>query len=398
MTELRLAMPSTAPEDQAVQPDARPEGIGAVVLPGVSTVDYDSLGRGESMKSLYAVQEIEPMGYGTLGKISYKDKVESGQFPAEVTTYTAELISRGECMVPITDRDDGCIDGRAATSALWRTPKGEVKKLLKPGKHARAKVAGGGYITTVSMECALGSHNDKIDVELGEVAKHLADQDIVCGTHTGDHNPEGKTDCGANDNLQAILEKSIDEFGNIEATMKYVFDKVGLPYSEDAFHDVNRGWVGTAQHEAYFAASNGESRFKVIMSKIADVQAGQNEDYPVSTSKHLEGSHNEGFIVLNFAEGKTFSQPLLRQKLHEQFPALAEEQLPQAFVVDVPRIVQLAEAMAANRPDDARSEQHRFDICLYAGIAYQFATAATLTDGSLRTFIVQSAAEQPNAA
>ena len=56
------------------------------------------------------------------------------------------------------------------------------------------------------------------------------------------------------------------------------------------------------------------------------------------------------------------------------------------FVVDLPRIVALAHAMADDREDPAA-----FQLALEAGLAFQVATAATLTDGTLRTFVVSQA-------
>ena len=124
------------------------------------------------------------------------------------------------------------------------------------------------------------------------------------------------------------------------------------------------------------------------MSHISKIQQKNGDESPVAASKHLRGGHREAFIVMNFSDGKTFSQADFRKKLLEQFPYVQEDDLPQVFVVDVPRIEYLARAMAKGRPDTDRA----FETALFAGVAYQLATAATLTDGSLRTFAVTQSA------
>ena len=68
--------------------------------------------------------------------------------------------------------------------------------------------------------------------------------------------------------------------------------------------------------------------------------------------------------------------------MRERFPDSEDSELPQVFVVDVPRIVELAQAVSLNKP-----VENAFAIALQAGVSYQLATAATLTDGSLRVFI-----------
>jgi hypothetical protein len=72
------------------------------------------------------------------------------------------------------------------------------------------------------------------------------------------------------------------------------------------------------------------------------------------------------------------SQVKFAHTLSEEFPERASENLAQAFVVDAWRIVELAEASV---------EKDEVEEAIYAGVMYQVATAATLTDGSLRTFI-----------
>ena len=141
----------------------------------------------------------------------------------------------------------------------------------------------------------------------------------------------------------------------------------------------------TIAHEGYFEGSDGHTRFDIIMNNIADVQGTVRSDEPVSVSKHLCGSHRESYVVLNTVAGKTFSQAKFQKQMAEKFPDIPPKDLPQAFVVDVPRIVELAKAMAKGRDN----EEDAFKVALFAGLAFQFATAALLTDGTLRQFVVE---------
>jgi hypothetical protein len=340
---------------------------------------------GESMEP-YRVLEVSPMGYGNPDAMI---SLAKNPLSKEIAEKSTELITSGSCMAKITDQDDGCMDGRGAIWAQFPDKFGRlVDDTVTPGKHLRAKLAGGGYLTSLAMKCALDSHDAKVDVELASVVATLTAQKIACGTHSGQHKNEGegRTDCGANDNLDTIFEKGINYFGDITKTIEGIYTAVGLPYNEGTAHSVAAGWAGTIEHEGYFEGSTGESRHEVIMAGILEAQnsLGGGEDSPVAASKHLRGGHKEAFVVINFCEGQTFSQDSFRLQLAEQFPNMKEDQLPQVFVVDVPRIVKLAHAMARGREDETKS----FDTALFAGVAYQFATAATLTDGSLRTFIV----------
>ncbi|QQS19504.1 hypothetical protein IPL85_04470 [Candidatus Saccharibacteria bacterium] len=337
----------------------------------------------------YLVKEIPPMGFGAKdAKISYTKQKAEKRLSDEVESIAVGIIESGFCMAKITDKDDGCMDGRGAVWATFANAAGKfVKKWTKAGEHLRAKIAGAGYLTALSMKNALDSHVKSVDEEITEVAEKLMGEGVICGTHIGDHQSDELTDCGANDNLEKIFKNGIDYFGNITNVIQKIYTHVGLAYDESAATRVKAGWAGTVEHESYFKGSNGVTRYKRIMDYIATQQKKIGADYPISTSKHLRGGHNEAFVVLNFCEGKSFSQPAFKkqlQELQDQFPNISEAELPQVFVVDVPRIVLLARTMAKGRKDSDRA----FDIALFAGVAFQFATAATLTDGSLRTFLV----------
>lgn len=341
---------------------------------------------------MYDVKEIAPLGYAGLnGKISYEQKLASGELKKEVADSGAEIIKGGECMKDITDKDDGCIDGRLAIRLLF--PNGiegedfnevEITDALD---HHRAKVAGGGYITALAMKLALDGPSGSINQDLQSVADHLTRYGIYGGTHTGDHSHDGAVDCGANDRFSEIIQTGDDLRANIATTVQAVLP-LCHPCAQmppEITERTGRNTHAAATNEEYAAASSGEARFGIIMNTIAEVQANLGNNKPVSVSKHLEGGHKEAFIVINAVPGKTFSQAAFHEQLKAANPDVADDALPQAFALDLPRVVELAEAMSKGHDN----EQEAFAATLYAGLAFQFATAATLTDGTLRTFVVQ---------
>ena len=346
---------------------------------------------GEREMTTYEVVEISPLGYGDAdAKISLKKKQENGDLYQPAIERGAEVIRNGESMASITDIDDGCIDGRKALMLLFPSLNvdGDFKEIdiTDPYEHKRAKVAGGGYMTSLVMKLALDPHITNIDEDLEGVAEHLTHLGIYCGTHTATHAGEGAVGCGANDGVATILTQQDKLKEDINKSIKDVLPlcRAGVEYSKEIETMTNAGVERTLGHDGYFNSSNGQSRFDVIMNSIAKTQQKVGGDKPVSVSRHLDGEHNEAFIVINTVEDKTFSQAAFMNKLKKEFPDVPEDKLPQAFVVDLPRVVLLARAMAKGRPN----KEEAFQIALYAGLGFQFAAAATLTDGSLRNFVV----------
>lgn len=342
----------------------------------------------------YHVEEVQPLGYGNPdADISLDRKLENGDLHPPAVEKGAEIIGGGECMTAITDPDDGCIDGRIALMLLFPSLRAqgdfEEVDITDPYEHKRAKVAGGGYMTAQVMKLALDPHITNIDEDLEGVAEHLTRQGIFCGVHTGPCHGEGSVGCGANDQFDVILGNLEKYAPEINQSIKGILPRcnAGVEYREDIEKASNDGVKRTLAHAGYFDGSSGSARFDVLMDRIAKTQQEVGGEKPLSVSKHLGGGHNEAFIVINTVPGKTFSQAAFKQKLKEAFPDVPEDKLPQAFVIDVPRIVELARAMAKDRPD----EEEAFQIALHAGLGFQFAAAATLTDGSLRNFIVSEA-------
>lgn len=345
----------------------------------MNTIDVDK-------KLEVVVTEIDALGYGNVSSsISYDKQRENGELSAEVDRRAVELIVSGEMMRTITDVDDGCIDGRPADELLYLDEKGEFSTVPidDPSTHERAKVAGGGYITGLAMKRAIDTAGVDVEMDMKVAADVLTDAGVYCGAHTGAHSHDSATDCGANDKIDTILANGVLYRKEITESMRGLLAVAGVELDQEKVDTVLSGWSETLDRPDYFGASNGANRFSVIEDTLREAQSRSgNYAKPVAVSKNLSGDHKEDYIVINYREGATFSQAAFRQKLTEEFADTPDKQLAQAFVVDVPRIVLLAKALTHDRPE-------AFETALCAGVAYQLATAATLTDGTLRTFIVQ---------
>jgi hypothetical protein len=357
------------------------------------------------------VTEIGPLGYGNPDGISfntYQQMTDSGELPSEMTAKVIELIRSGECLRQVTDDDDGCIDGRPTDAVSFVDSEGRIVTndviIDENGArivHERAKVAGGGYVTALAMRRALEHPKGTIDQDLADVANDLTEQNIYCGSHTGVRDDDAKTGCGANDNCRPILENGLVFREKIADNVGALIGLAGTRRGDNAALRVTDGWAETLNNDTYFEGSTGKSRLNTIDSSIKAAQQRTGSDRPIAVRKHLAGSHAEIGIIVNYVEGHTFSQAAFADALHEAFPDVVREKLPQLFVVDAWRIEQLATAIGSAPKRDAEDseiarsdEEIQEDIATAreAGYAYQLATAATLTDGSLPAYALQAAA------
>lgn len=326
-------------------------------------------------------EEFGSLGFGNPdATISYDKQLESGELRAGVAVSAVELIKSGECMRSITDRDDGCIDGRCAREIWFAAEDGEKElPISDPSEHLRAKVAGGGYVTSVAMIAGLASATESIDDDLKGAVAYLGGKEMYCGLHTGSHERGDAVDCGANDKVVEILAGGVMHKEGVAVMTERLLGAGGARFDEEMMADVFAGWESAVEEYARDDTSTGKSRFEVMRAGIREAQEARGEGETVAVSKRLAGDHKEDFIVVNYREGETFSQAVFAEALAEKFPDIPDEKRAQAFVVDVWRIVQLAEAWGDG-------DERRYMQALHAGVAFQLATAANLTDGSLPMF------------
>jgi hypothetical protein len=318
------------------------------------------------------------MGYGNAdSSISRTKQLKSGELGVDVDRRSQEIINSGKLLVAVNEKDDGCIDGRE-TVELYVSSSDSIQ--LKPAddihNHERAKVAGGGYITGQAIRLGLGMKGSSIDDDLVLLGEDFSSKAIYCGAHTGAHKQGDGTDCGANDKFSLILQNAITFKDQVEVSVKAIIETAGLTFDKAIFDAVLLQWQAVLNDEIYFGKSTGASRLQSIFT-VQSKAGKKDSDKPLAVTKHLNGDHNEDYIIINFIKDRTVSQALLAQTLRVDFPSLSDKNLAQVFVVDAWRIIELAKAIA---------ESDNFETALYSGVIYQVATAATLTDGSLPLF------------
>lgn len=330
---------------------------------------------------------LEPLGFGNPeASVSRTKQLASGELSPEVEAFAERFIESGVAIVAITEIDDGCIDGRKAIEITYRDENGELQtKILDNDGHERAKVAGGGYITSQAMWLGLGKKGTTAHEDTLAVGAKLAENGIFCGAHTGPHtHAEGATDCGANDKMKQILEAALvveDGQNRMLPAVQKLIETAGLSFKPELFAKVITNWRTVLEDSGYFGNSSGKDRLHAIVDAQQKASIEQGGPKPVAVTKNLRGDHKEDFIIVNYVKDKTFSQNRLQEALVNEFTDGEEDNpnLAQAFVVDAWRIVDLAQAAVSEEDTEA---------AIYAGVMYQVATAATLTDGSLKMFAI----------
>lgn len=262
------------------------------------------------------ITELPPMGYGNPdSSISYDKQRKNGELRPLVDEAAQEFIRSKEGIVPVQEKDDGCIDGRP-TEALYLAENGQV--ITKPAhneNHERAKVAGGGYITSQAMLLGIGVRGEHVDKDLVDLGAKLAEKGVYCGAHTGSHKHGDGTDCGANDKEGLILENGLKFKEEIKATTKALVETAGLTFNEAAFESVLENWTSALEDEDYFKDSTGQSRLNAILATQEAAKEAEGSERPLAVTKHLSGDHNEDYIIINFVEGTTFGQTLFAEAM-----------------------------------------------------------------------------------
>ena len=331
------------------------------------------------------VTELGPLHYGnpsaTISYINFEKRIENGELPPAILETAVDFITSKNGMVHVHNHDDGCIDGRCTLQVSTFKNGSEQTAEADNSNHERFKVAGGGYFTGSAMLLGAETPQANANAQVAYTGELLSHQGIFSGAHTGEHESLEGTDCGANDKFDVIIMNGLEYADSIAVNTEAIVQALNYEYSEVTFAAVLEGWKKTLDTQGFFAGSNGQTRYGEVKKTLQRAEEVSTNGAPVAVSKRLGGNHKEAFIIANLITETTFAQGLLAKALKDAFPEVPSEELPQAFVVDFPRIVEIAKALAQETGDD-------FESLLYAGIAYQFATAATLTDGTLRTFLV----------
>lgn len=291
------------------------------------------------------------------------------------------VLTDDDIFVEVTEKDCGCIDGRCSHVVIYHDDTGAITEHEKDAtaltRHNRAKVAGGGYITSTAMDVAVHGPASDIEANLMHAATLLTQSEIVCGAHIGDHQDDAKTDCGANDKMLPIYDRVCSNKSAMVHNMKAAFGAFCIEYSQELCDTVFTHWQEALDTAQYVASDNPVQRMATIRDKIipqAQEKLGQ-EGHPAGVIYKLKGDHNELFVLLNGRENLTLSQRVLANKLGQALDIKAED-APKGFCVDIWRVQQLAQAYAEHTP-----------LALHAGMLYQLGTKAQLTDGTLKVYV-----------
>jgi len=323
------------------------------------------------------------LGYGKSEKISY-EKQKSKELFELMSAKAMEIIKSGIAMKKITEKDDGCFDGRPTKGLVIRAQEGkkEIRPIDKPN-HERPMVAGAGYTTTVPIRIATGERGETVEGDYQETAAVLADEGVVCGAHTAEAHEDGDCGCGALTKQKEIMRNATQTYKQeIKGGVAALMAEAGAEFNETVYEVSLDRWDEALDDEVYFSGSTGTSRSETILASQDAINETIGEGELLGVTKELAGSHNEWFLTVNFKEDYTFSQETFRALMMHHFPGVDIAELPQVFPLDAHRLVTLAKAATAKQPEN-------FTQGLQAGIAYQLGTAAELTDGSLPVFIIK---------
>lgn len=330
----------------------------------------------------YIVTQLGPLNFGNPeATISY-EKRDNQEILEQINAKTVEIIKNGWAMTDITEPDDGCFDGREAEGLAVQSQDGVVvtKEIDKPN-HERPLVAGGGYANAVVIRIATGNRGENIEDDYRTVPFVLKENGVVCGAHRAKAHAEGICGCGNIDKQKQILkDASVNYFAPIKEVTQTLTEAMGYKFDNDRYDSSMQAWDEAVEDPKYFAGSTGDSRSKVIMEIQDEINNLSGDGKLLTVTKNLIGEHNEKYITINLREGKKFSQSRLRNLLSREFPGVDSTHFPQVFSLDAPRLVEITEAL--EEPENTLTG-------LQASLAYQIATAAELTDGSLPVFVIK---------
>lgn len=331
------------------------------------------------------IRRREPLGFG-LGELGYNPE----KFWPGVLEAAEGIIESGECIVDVTETDDGCMDARVAVMISFLQNEEFIHKLVeehdKP--HERSKLAGGGAIGAVVSEMSTGRlSGDNINDVLREVIPVLASLGIHVGAHTDKHS-EYSTDkcgCGACDGLSNIMQNAVDDKKGLLAdyTVHASINGGGIKIDPGLVKEVLVNWDKLLK-SGFFDKSTGESRMQAIRDGMLIAEQESREpssDNPKAVVKELGGNHTEAFRIKVHPKGKTFSQRTFRYKLREalrdQYPDIRDDELPGVFAVDTWRIEEIARATSSGE---------YFDLA-YAGLVlFHEAAIMTLGNGTIKEY------------
>ena len=192
-----------------------------------------------------------------------------------------------------------CIDGRLLEG--WMESLELQKRDLGP------QVPGGAATMALAMRLVDGmdlTSHTTLASDIDDSISLLVSHGLSFGGHIDDHAGEGKTGCGAIDQLKPILEKfqqpetSFQMRGLVSALM-------GEAYDTDLYNSI----IGELQNvwalQSIYLAQNDQGQFEYNIHAIDALRKNATDENPVAK---LVGAHNEVGLVINRVPHTTFNR------------------------------------------------------------------------------------------
>lgn len=325
--------------------------------------------------------EITLLKDGNPNGLSLFERLRSGELNNDNIQRAIGIVAVGNCIKLVDwEYSDNCFDGRPVGETITLDADGNTltNQIEDISNSERYKLAGGGYISGLAIKAGLGEFGSHIDSDMSDLMHSLSKDNIFCGTHGGSHSGGEKSDCGANDNIRLILENGVKHQAAIKRSTFELLNAIGVKADDDSLDDIFENWGNITNKDDYFEGSTGKLRHDNVKEFITTKHTDNEMDDNSIVSTNLVGDHHESLVVFTNGKGITFSQA----EFKNQQDKIGIDESVQTFAVDIERIEEIAKSVADSNGSD-------YTQAFLAGLAFQFATLSTLTDGSLRTFLTQ---------
>lgn len=320
---------------------------------------------------------VAPSGFGYgEGSISIESQIIAGKLSAESLGVAVHVVLNDPSIFTAVDLeadDDGCGDGRGTMRIYKYLDPVSKQPLTFHRSLRRAKLFGGGLISSASMWRAVDGIPTGWQTLAGDrrfMMRELLTRGRHYGAHTDDRAVGQNCGCGAIDNYEAISRNIVKYEPEIMKSLRVLY---GAEYDESLSAILRVFDLYKQLKSEYFAGVTGRSTMDEI-------------EHDGAVIKQVFGDHMEAMVAINTIKDTTLDQDRLREKLIERglSPNI------QAFVIDEWRGREYADIVA----DIARKQGKNRDAAY--GIAYAdflirtLAVSATLTKGNQPVLLRQA--------
>lgn len=323
----------------------------------MSQVDSVLKSHAEAIEQHTIVDEVKfeqksGFGFGNPDGNGVESRLCSGDLqPETLTMATNFVLHNPEAFKVIEENDPACMDGRS-TEKIYKKENDQLVEFNK--SKLRPKVVGGGQITVMAGQIAVGTVEASISAQLELAAGFLENNNLPHGAHTGQAENASDSGCGAIDRLPAIITTISMYPDFIKSILKIMMDEKYNGLKVEEVFDNYKKALGTIDPETY----KGASVFKKIENSGLVVKA-------------LGGKHNEIMIVINCIKNTTLDQAALNELTNNE---------AQAFSIDEWKFRELAKKIADGNNDE--------ELKAYIGMfVYAIATSAVLTAGDQNVYV-----------